>query len=181
MSEEAPPSPVPTLPLAINWQYVRDLSFEVPAGAEIFMSLRNPPQVSINFDVQTNKLQNKQAEDNGQMTYEVVLSIKTEAKEVAEQEDKAEDKKLDRIVFIAELVYAAVVTLNNPPPEMLEPILLVEVPRLIFPYARNIISEITSNGGFPPIVIQPIDFVALWQSRVAQVPQPTVTDHIGHA
>ena len=81
MSEEAPPSPVPTLPLAINWQYVRDLSFEVPAGAEIFMSLRNPPQVSINFDVQTNKLQNKQAEDNGQMTYEVVLSIKTEAKE----------------------------------------------------------------------------------------------------
>ncbi|MBO7072143.1 MAG: protein-export chaperone SecB [Acetobacter sp.] len=179
MSEEAPPSPVPTLPLAINWQYVRDLSFEVPAGAEIFMSLRNQPQVSINFDVQTNRLQNKQAEDNGQVTYEVVLSIKTEAKEISEPEDKAEDKK-ERIVFIAELVYAAVVTLNNPPPEMLEPILLVEVPRLIFPYARNIISEITSNGGFPPIVIQPIDFVALWQSRVAQT-QPTVTDHIGHA
>ena len=183
MSEEISQSTVPTLPLAINWQYVRDLSFEVPAGAEIFISLRTPPQISINIDVQTSRLPNKHAEDNGQMTYEGVLSIKTEAKEVSEPTENPEtnDKKVDRVVFIAELVYAAVVTLNNPPPEMVEPILLVEVPRLIFPYARNIISEITSNGGFPPVVMQPIDFVALWQSRVNQASPTATTDQVGHA
>ena len=178
MSETTPP-PLPTLPLAVNWQYVRDLSFEVPAGAEIFMTLRNPHQISVNIDVQPNRIQSKQAEENGQLAYEVVLSIKIEAREPLET-DKEDQKATGRVVFLAELVYAAIVTLTNPPEEMLEPILLVEVPRLIFPYARNIISEVTSNGGFPPVVLQPIDFVALWQSRMGGNPQVPISE-VGHA
>lgn len=165
MSESAQPTP-PALPLSINLQYTRDLSFEVPAGAEIFATLRNQPQIGVNIDVQASRLQ------DDQMVYEVVLSIKTEAKESPELDGGTPG----RTVFIAELVYAAVVTLTNPPQELIEPILLVEVPRLIFPYARNIISDVTRDGGFPPIVLQPIDFVALWQARRAEFPQTA-----GHA
>ena len=165
MSESAQPTP-PALPLSINLQYTRDLSFEVPAGAEIFATLRNQPQIGVNIDVQANRLQ------DDQMVYEVILSIKTEAKESPEMDGGTPG----RTVFIAELVYAAVVTLTSPPQELIEPILLVEVPRLIFPSARNIISDVTRDGGFPPIVLQPIDFVALWQARRAEFPQAA-----GHA
>ncbi|MDE7546567.1 protein-export chaperone SecB [Acetobacter fabarum] len=160
MSDTAQSVP-PALPLAINLQYTRDLSFEVPVGAEIFATLRAQPQISVNIDVQTSRLQ------SDQMVYEVILSIKAEAKEAPE----TENGPTGRTVFLTELVYAAVVTLTNPPPELVEPILLVEVPRLIFPYARNIISDVTRDGGFPPIVLQPIDFVALWQARRAEFPE----------
>ncbi|GBQ68146.1 preprotein translocase subunit SecB [Ameyamaea chiangmaiensis NBRC 103196] len=156
-----------TLPLAVNLQYTKDLSFEVPAGADIFATLRGAPNIAVNIDVQVNRLQ------DAQPVYEVVLAIKCEATEPAENEGG----KTGRVVFIAELAYAAIVTLNNAPDEIVEPLLLVEVPRLIFPYARNIIGDVTRDGGFPPIVLQPIDFVALWQARRADnFPQPA-----GHA
>ncbi|KXV72937.1 protein-export chaperone SecB [Acetobacter cerevisiae] len=157
-SEQSAP---PALPLAINLQYTRDLSFEVPGGAEIFATLRSQPNIAVNIDVQASKLQDDQS------VYEVTLAIKTEAKEAPETEGGT----AGRTVFIAELAYAAVVTLTNPPQELIEPMLLVEVPRLIFPYARNIISDVTRDGGFPPIVLQPIDFVALWQAKRAEFPQ----------
>ncbi|GAA4481840.1 MULTISPECIES: protein-export chaperone SecB [Gluconacetobacter] len=156
-SQNAPPA----LPLAINVQYIKDLSFEVPSGAEIFATLRANPQISVNIDVQANRLPPEQP------VFEVVLSIKTEAVEAPEKEGAAPG----RVVFVAELAYAAVVTLGNAPEDLIEPILLVEVPRLIFPYVRNIISEVTRDGGFPPVVLQPIDFVALWQAKRSSFPQ----------
>ncbi|GBQ37789.1 protein-export chaperone SecB [Gluconacetobacter azotocaptans] len=151
----------PALPLTINLQYTKDLSFEVPAGAEIFATLRANPQISVNIDVQANRLQQDHP------VFEVVLAIKAEALEAPEKEGAAPG----RAVFIAELAYAAIVTLTNAPDELVEPILLVEVPRLIFPYVRNIISEVTRDGGFPPVVLQPIDFVALWQAKRSSFPQ----------
>lgn len=155
-----PPTPendqnAPAQPLAINLQYIKDLSFEVPAGAEIFATLRTNPQISVNIDVQANRL------EPDQMVFEVILAVKTEASEPPQQEGGPQG----RPVFIAELAYACIVTLTNPPAELVEPILLVEVPRLIFPYVRNILSEVTRDGGFPPVVLQPIDFVALWQAK----------------
>ena len=57
-------------------------------------------------------------------------------------------------------------------PKSVEPVLLVECPRLLFPYARNILADVTRDGGFPPVLLQPIDFVALWQSNRAQAGQP---------
>jgi len=68
-------------------------------------------------------------------------------------------------VFIAELAYCGVFTLSGVPENTVEPLLLVECPRLLFPYARNILADVTRDGGFPPVLLQPIDFVALWQSR----------------
>lgn len=162
-TEETPPS----LPLTLNIQFTKDLSFEVPHGAAIFASLQEPPQISVSIDTNANRL-------NDEGVYEVSLKIKIDATETLHEKDTA-----PRAVFITELVYCAVITLNNPPEELIEPILLVEVPRLIFPYARNIISDITRDGGFPPVVLQPIDFVALWQSKQQQAAQ--THSEAGHA
>ena len=71
-------------------------------------------------------------------------------------------------VFVAELTYAGVFTLTGLPDNAVEPVLLVECPRILFPFARNILSDVTRDGGFPPVLLQPIDFVALWQARRAQ-------------
>lgn len=147
-----------TLPLSVNVQFIKDLSFEVPGGAASFASLKAPPQIGVNIDVQAHKLDEKQP------IYEVAIAVKAEAQEAPEKEGGAPGKP----IFILELTYASVVTIADAPSDLLEPILLVEVPRLIFPFVRSIISDITRDGGFSPVVLHPIDFVGLWQSKRAQ-------------
>ena len=163
-------------PLTVNIQYVKDLSFEVPGAPEIYTTLRSQPNVSINLDVQARRIQ------EGHEVFEVVLQIKAEATEPqaaapngqAANGQSADDQAAGgqaaggRPVFIAELAYAGVFTLSNVPENTVEPVLLVECPRLLFPYARNILADVTRDGGFPPVLLQPIDFVSLWQSRRAQ-------------
>ncbi len=148
-------------PLVVNAQYVKDLSFEVPNAPEVFSNLRAQPNVNINLDVQARRLH------EGQEVFEVTLQIRAEAVEapVAANGGPAADGKP---VFIAELAFCGVFTLNGVPEESVEPVLLVECPRLLFPYARNILADVTRDGGFPPVLLQPIDFVALWQSRRGQ-------------
>ena len=143
-----------TPPLTVNLQYVKDLSFEVPGAPEIFSTLRAQPSVQINLDVQARRLQ------EGQDVFEVSLSVRAEATEAG--------APTPRVVFIAELVYAGIFTLSGVPENAIEPVLLVECPRLLFPFARNIISDVSREGGFPPVLLQPIDFVQLWQSRRGQ-------------
>ncbi|HTR18256.1 MAG TPA: protein-export chaperone SecB [Acetobacteraceae bacterium] len=151
-------------PLVVNVQYVKDLSFEVPSGPEIFATLRGQPQVQINLDVQARRLQ------EGQNVYEVTLSVRAEASEPPVAANGTPEN--GRAVFIAELAYAGIFTLNGVPDQAVEPVLLIECPRLLFPFARNILSDVTREGGFPPVLLQPIDFVALWQSRrAAEAPQ----------
>lgn len=143
-------------PLMVNVQYIKDLSFEVPAAPEIYATLRSQPAVQINLDVQARSLQ------DGQNVYEVVLSVKAEAREAAQNGSEG------RVVFIVELHYAGVFTLTGVPAEAVEPLLLIECPRLLFPFARAVLSDVTREGGFPPVLLQPIDFVGLWQARKAQ-------------
>jgi preprotein translocase subunit SecB len=184
MSETAPPAAEgqPIQPLTVNIQYVKDLSFEVPGAPEIYTTLRSQPNVSINLDVQARRIQ------EGHDVFEVVLQIKAEATEP--QAPAANGQSADaqpangqptngqaaeaRPVFIAELSYAGVFTLNGVPENTVEPVLLVECPRLLFPYARNILADVTRDGGFPPVLLQPIDFVSLWQSRRAPGATATV-------
>lgn len=149
-------------PLAVNLQYVKDLSFEVPGAPLIYTTLRTAPRVDINLDVQVRRLQ------EGQHTFEVTLAIRAEARE-APQGNGAEPPAEGGVrVFLAELAYAGIFTLTNVPENAVEPLLLVECPRLLFPFARTILADVTRDGGFPPVMLQPIDFVALWQSRRAQ-------------
>jgi preprotein translocase subunit SecB len=153
-------------PLMVNVQYIKDLSFEVPNAPDIYATLRSQPAVQINLDVQARAIQ------EGQNVYEVVLSVKAEAREPVAANGNGAASGEGRSVFIAELQYAGVFTLNGVPPEAVEPLLLIECPRLLFPFARNVLSDVTREGGFPPVLLQPIDFVGLWQARRAAAGQP---------
>ena len=143
---DIPADQAPPAPLILNMQYTRDLSFEVPGAPEIFANLRETPQIDLKLDVQARPIQ------DGQNLFEVSLDIRADA------------RAQDQTCFIAELTYCGIFTVNVPEAD-LEPVLLVECPRLLFPFARNILAEVTRDGGFPPVFLNPIDFVALWQSR----------------
>jgi preprotein translocase subunit SecB len=136
--------------LIINAQYIKDLSFENPRAPASLRQQTTPPAVEINVDVKAQGL----APEN----YEVVLTIKASAR--VQQE----------MLFIVELVYGAVVTIRNVAQDVISPILLVETPRLMFPFARNIIAETTRDGGFPPLMINPIDFGELLRRNSGTAP-----------
>ena len=166
-----PGGPAQPPPLVVNVQYVKDLSFEVPGAPQVFSQLRAQPQVNINLDVQARRVQ------DGQSVFEVSLMIRAEAHDGAPA-GNGQAAATPPTVFVAELTYAGVFTLTGLPDNAVEPVLLVECPRILFPFARNILADVTRDGGFPPVLLQPIDFVALWQARRAQAqtqPQPTET------
>lgn len=142
-------------PLVVNIQYIKDLSFEVPGAPAIFTTLRAAPRVDINLDVQARRV------TEGQDVFEVTLQVRAEAHDPNAAAGESR-------VFLAELSYSGVFTLNGLPAETVEPVLLVECPRILFPFARNILADVTRDGGFPPVLVQPIDFLALWQSRRQQ-------------
>jgi len=149
MSDQMPQNGQPEAPqgpLVLNLQYTKDLSFEVPGAPDIFSTLREQPRVDLQLDVQARPLQ------EGGNVYEVALQIRADA------------QAHEQTCFIAELTYCGIFTITVEP-QVLEAVLLVECPRLLFPFARNILADVTRDGGFPPVMLAPIDFVALWQSR----------------
>ena len=134
--------------LMIHSQYTKDLSLELPFAPEIFKDMpKQNPNVAIDINIGNRSLE----ED----VYEVSLTAKINA-DIA-------DKKL----FILELTYAAVATVKVPE-EHLEPVLYIELPRLLFPFVRNIIANNLTEAGLPPMLISPIDFIALYQARKAK-------------
>ncbi|PSH67548.1 protein-export chaperone SecB [Phyllobacterium sophorae] len=134
--------------LNILAQYVKDLSFESP-GAPLSLRPRDKaPGISINVNVNANPI----AEND----FDVVLTLSAKAGEGKE------------VLFNAELVYGGVFRLVGFPQEHLLPLLFIECPRLLFPFARQIIAEATRNGGFPPLMIDPIDFAQMFQQRMAE-------------
>ena len=145
-----PGAPLPPQQLIINAQYIKDLSFENPRAPASLRQQTSQPAVEINVDVS--------AQGMGLDNYEVVLTIKASA------------KAQDETMFIIELAYGAIITARNLPQEMVSAIVLVETPRLIFPFARNIIAETTRDGGFPPLMINPIDFAELRRRNAAAAP-----------
>ncbi len=144
MSDQTAPSAEPNLMLRM--QYLKDLSFENPLSPEIYSTLARSPDVSVNIDVTARPL--AAADD-----FEIVLAITASA--------KLEDKT----VFVIELTYGAVFQVAGFPKENLQPILLIEIPRLMFPFARNIVADVTRDSGFPPLLIHPVDFVALYRQK----------------
>jgi preprotein translocase subunit SecB len=165
MSQEAAPS-APTgapvaPPLVVNAQYVKDLSFEVPGAPQIYSTLRTAPQVAVNLDVQVKRLTEEQ------LVFEVTLVARVEATRTVEAgaAGALNGGEGPGIVFLAELSYAGIFTLNGIPENQIEPVLVVEGPRLLFPFARNILADVTRDGGFPPVLLGPIDFLALWHAR----------------
>lgn len=139
----------PQAPINILAQYVRDLSFENPNAPESLRGGKEPPQMDINIGMDARKIPSK----NPDNLYEVVLNIRA----IAFQDDDP--------LFIAELQYGVTVAIEGVPEENHHPVLLIEVPRLAFPFARQIISDLTVQGGFPPLMLNPVDFHALYMER----------------
>ncbi|MGF1473953.1 MAG: protein-export chaperone SecB [Geminicoccaceae bacterium] len=135
--------------LSIVSQYVKDLSFENPQAPDGLQAQGARPEIQIRVDVRSQKLENADR-------YEVVLELNVDA------------KAGDASAFVIELVYGGVFTLANIPDDSLQPLLLIECPRLLFPFARRIIADATRDGGFPPLMIDPIDFVTLYRRRGQQ-------------
>lgn len=148
--QSATPGPDQQQQLIINAQYIKDLSFENPNAPASLRQQAAQPSVEINVDVKAQGL--------GTDNYEVVLTINATAKTPEET------------LFIIELAYGAIVTVRNVPQEMLSAVVLVEAPRLIFPFARNIVAETTRDGGFPPLMINPIDFGELLRRNATTAP-----------
>ncbi len=138
----------------INFQYVKDLSFENPRAPQSLLQQPVQPDVAINVDV---KAQNLNPE-----TYEVVLTINATA------------NAQEQPVFLVELAYAAVVTVRNAAEPLLSSLILVETPRIVFPFARAVIANATRDGGFPPLMINPIDFAELLRQH--QPPEQPAAD-----
>ncbi|MBM08910.1 MAG: protein-export chaperone SecB [Magnetovibrio sp.] len=133
-------------PIIINAQYIKDLSFEAPTAPGILTNIQQTsPDIHIDVDVGANDFQPN--------IYEVVLTL------------NARCTVGDEVGFILELQYAGLFTLNVEE-EMKAPVLMIECPRLLFPFARKILAETSREGGFPPIMISPIDFAGLYQSHL---------------
>ena len=136
-----------TPPLQITAQYLKDLSFESPNAAKL-MAMRQPPQVSVQVDVKANPV------EGGPQT-EVVLHLRCDA--------KVDDVQ----AFIIEAEYAALVILSaSVPRERRAAALMIDVPTMMFPFARAIVAEASRDGGFPPLLIQPIDFVSMFRRQL---------------
>ncbi len=160
MSESAQNPQPPAQPLVVNIQYVKDLSFEVPNAPACTAPCAPSPGVNINLDVQRPPPPGRPGRVRGDAA--------DQGRGDRAAAPGANGAQPEPAVFIVELAYAGVFTLAGVPADSVEPVLLVECPRLLFPYARNILADVTRDGGFPPVLLQPIDFVALWQTRRAQ-------------
>lgn len=136
---------------AIEKLYVKDLSVEVPNAPQIFLE-QTSPQVDIQLRSEGSGL--------GDGMFEVVLTVTVTA--------KLED---DKTVFLVEAGQAGVFQIRNVPEENLEPLLAIACPNVLFPYAREVVSSAIARAGFAPVVLQPVNFEALYMARQAEVQQ----------
>ena len=126
-------------------QYVKDMSFENPNAPQSFDNRQGNPNINVGVDVQ--------ARARGEGAFEADLKITTRA-------DRGE-----QVIFIGELVYSGLFQFINVPQQSIQPALLIECPRLLFPFARRIMSDMTRDGGFPPLMLEPVDFAAMYRQQ----------------
>jgi len=143
------PTGAPALNVLV--QYVKDLSFENPNAPRSLQPRENPPEIGIQVNVNA-----KQLSPND---FEVSVTLDASATEGGE------------VLFKLEVDYGGVFRLVNIPAEQIHPLVMIECPRLLFPFLRQVVADATRNGGFPPLYVDPIDFFALYQQRAAQAEQ----------
>lgn len=130
-------------------QYIKDLSFENP-NAPQSLQQGEQPKLDINVNVGAKQI--------GENQFEIVLSLNAKA------------ERPDMVMFNVELVYAGLFKISGVPSEHMHPFVMIECPRMIFPFARNILADATRNGGFPPLMLDPIDFAQLYRQNMEQQP-----------
>ncbi|MBX3445591.1 MAG: protein-export chaperone SecB [Parvibaculaceae bacterium] len=137
--------------LRVLMQYVKDLSFENPNAPQTLGPVNEQPAINLRVDVGVKRM--------AETDFEVALKIGAEA------------LIKEKPMFVAEIEYAGLFRLVNVPEADLEAVLVIECPRQIFPFARRILADVTRDGGFPPLLIDPIDFISLYQQRRDQMAQ----------
>ncbi len=128
-------------------QYIKDLSFENPNAPASILAGTTTPKFDVNINVGVNKLPND--------LYGVDMTI------------KAKTTRDDAVLFNIELVYGGAFLVRNIPDQQLAPLLMIESPRLLFPFARQILATISQQGGFPPLMMEPVDFAQIYRSNLA--------------
>ena len=134
-------------------QYVKDLSFENPNAPLSLQQQQQQPGINIQINVNASPL--------SETDVEVVLKLEGQA-------------DFDgKVLFAFDLAYAGVFRIQNVPQESVHAVVLIECPRLLFPFAREIVANAVRNGGFPPLMLDPVDFVALYRQKMSEIqPQP---------
>jgi preprotein translocase subunit SecB len=142
-AEQAPPM------LNVLGQFIRDFSFENPNAPQSLMPQEEQPSINIQINVNAKPID--------ETDFDVSLKIEGEAR----------NKNI--LLFKFELDYGGVFKIQNFPQEHMHPVVLIECPRLLFPFARQIVAEATRQGGFPPLYLDPVDFAQLYQSRMQEM------------
>jgi preprotein translocase subunit SecB len=146
--EQQQPNGADTMPqVGVISQYVKDFSFENPNAPAVYQ-WQGQPQMDVEFNIGAQTL--------GEGVHEVALKIDVAA------------RTEDQTAFQLELLYAGLFALRNIPEDQLQPFLLAEAPRLLFPFARQIVAQAVQDGGFPPLLLEPIDFAGLYLQQAAQ-------------
>lgn len=145
--------------LAVIAQYVKDLSFENPGAPSSLRARQQSPNIKVTIGVEPRQLS----------ATDVEVELKIDARAVDGE----------TVVFAIELIYAGLFRLTNIPQQDMAPLTLVECPRLLFPFARQVVSEAARNGGFPPLLIDPVDFVAMFRQRMAAAQQQAAQSPAG--
>ena len=146
---QIPPGTQAQPQLSVLGQYIKDLSFENPNAPRSLSPSQTQPAIQIQINVGVQQL--------AETDYEVSLKL----------DGKAESA--GSVLFAFDLTFAGVFRVQNVPAESLQPLVMIECPRLLFPVAREIVATAVRNGGFPPLLLDPVDFVSLYQQRVAQM------------
>ncbi len=142
------PQPGSQPSMRILGQYLKDLSFENPNAPQALAPQQNQPDINISVNVNARNIT--------PTDFEVELHLDAKA---------SSDSK---VIFASELLYAGVFRMENFPANMLHAAVLIECPRMLFPFARQILADATRNGGFPPLMLDPIDFASMYQKRMQQ-------------
>lgn len=135
--------------LSVLTQYVKDLSFESPGAPLSLRPREKAPAINININVNANPM--------SETDYDVALTLSATAKDG------------DKVLFNVELIYGGVFRVAGFQKDHVLPVVFIECPRMLFPFARQVVAECTRNGGFPPLMIQPIDFVAMYRRQIEQL------------
>lgn len=142
----------PTPPkMQILGQFIRDLSFEnIAAQKSIQAQVQPEIKVQVGLDARKRQVETQ---------YDVVVKLKVESTAPGEKPEK---------IFLIELDYAGIFNIENIPEEQLHPFLMIECPRMLFPFIRRVVSDITRDGGFPPLSLENIDFLAIYRNELAK-------------
>ncbi len=129
----------------VKGQYIKDLSFENPHAPASLMAFKDKPNLDVSVDLKAQRIKDD--------LYELVMLLSARASSDG------------NTLFLVELAYSGIFQLINVPQEHVEPLLLVDAPFVLFPFARRVVSDVSRDGGFPPLMLEPIDFLSLYKQN----------------